>query len=395
MKKFDNVLFVGIGGGNDVFSCILAANCLKDIGWKFDRCDFAGVLSPFHEHTGMLYPPVPHLRFIDADSRRYVVRKDGAAIVRREISFVDASVLGAIRASRLADRQIGLSLEGGSAGLTRSFKALKKIYEYIVLVDVGGDCFYGGRIDEHVLSPMFDATVIQAFNDSGAEGILFEAGPGTDGELEPERIKTALMSCKAEAHRIRKETMGAWERLYRNHIEPVRPGRTVPTTIRAYLSKETELRIEYHPRAHIGKVRFYGEFMQTIDTRLCRKFFLLDPMLITRRVYNPCMVRSKGPIDWFMQTQIDGAHTNCEANLEYVNEGGRITQLLTPSPLLTREQRQTLITIGIADLVDGITDRAILLPDDWDAVQDAALEECVEIVKKGKGEVLTIQRTKD
>ncbi len=394
MKKFDNVLFVGIGGGNDVFSCILAAQCLKDIGWKFDRCDFAGVLSPFHEHTGKLYPPIPHLRFIESNSRRYVVRKDGAAIVRQQISFVDASVLGAIRASGFADRQIGLSLEAGSVGLTKSFKALKKIYEYMVLVDVGGDCFYSGHMDEHVLSPMFDATVIQAFNDSGAEGILFEAGPGTDGELEPENIATALLSCHAERHRIKKAIMASWEGMYRNHIEPVRPGRTVPNTIRAYHSTEQYLNVEFHPRAHIGKVKLYGEFVQTIDTKLCKSFFLLDPKLIPRRVYNPDMVRSDGPIDWFMQTQIDGAHTNCEANLEYVNEGGRITQLLTPSPLLAREQRQTLVSIGIADLVDGVTDRAILLPDDWYLVQDAALDECVEIVAKGKGEVLTIERAK-
>src|SRR5437868_1843907 len=83
----DRILFLGIGGGNDVFSCILAMLSLREIGWTWNSCAIAGVLSPFHKHTGM------HTRYhqvleISAISKRHVVRNDRTI----KIGFVDSIV---------------------------------------------------------------------------------------------------------------------------------------------------------------------------------------------------------------------------------------------------------------------------------------------------------------
>ncbi|MCI0532829.1 hypothetical protein L0Y49_01265, partial [bacterium] len=86
-KRVDSILFVGIGGGNDVFSGILASLSLKRLGWKWGRADFAGVLSPFHHHTGSLAEMQGVIK-INPDSKRFLTRNN----YQKEIVFVDNAV---------------------------------------------------------------------------------------------------------------------------------------------------------------------------------------------------------------------------------------------------------------------------------------------------------------
>jgi hypothetical protein len=82
-----SVLFVGTGGGNDVFSCLLAADCLQQLGVRWEKARIAGLLSPFHRHTVGTTADMGVAR-VSPYSRRYLQRYNAP----REIGFVDARV---------------------------------------------------------------------------------------------------------------------------------------------------------------------------------------------------------------------------------------------------------------------------------------------------------------
>ncbi len=366
--KLDKVLFVGTGGGNDIFSCVLAADALWRMGWCWDEAIIAGVLSPFHYHTGVEeVDDACGLYAIGPSAKRFVCRNDEST----QIGFVDAEVSKMVFAGdgdclRLNILGVcGLSLEKGSVGLAEVFKIFAEEGAFTVLVDVGGDIFYRGKEDTHVLSPMFDSIVLRAFVDSAAPGILFEAGPGTDGEMDPEALEEVLAKAEAVEHPLLSETVDEWEKLYEKWIAPVRTGRTVPTTIQAFRSEEKILKLTYKARAHIGYTKIYHNFEQRINTELCKKFFLVEP----RKIINPFAVQCFNPLDWFRKTQVLQHQTNCEANLEYCDLTGELVQILTPSPLFPQSDRIRLIHQGLQDLNDGIYDTAWIFKQDWREVR--------------------------
>ncbi|TSC83274.1 MAG: hypothetical protein G01um101419_104 [Parcubacteria group bacterium Gr01-1014_19] len=367
--KLDKVLFVGTGGGNDIFSCMLAADALWRMGWRWDEAMIAGVLSPFHHHTGVeVVDDDCELYVTGPNAKRFICRNDKST----QIGFVDAEVSKMVFARdgdalRLNIMGVcGLSLQKGSTGLAEVFKILAEEGAFTVLVDVGGDIFYRGKEDTHVLSPMFDSIVLRAFVDSAAPGILFEAGPGTDGEMDPEALEEALAKAQAVEHPLLVETVDKWEALYEKWIAPVRTGRTVPTTIQAYRSKEKILKLTYKARAHLGDTKIYHNFEQRINTELCKKFFLVEP----RKISNPFAVDCDSPLDWFVATQVEQHQTNCEANLEYLQFGNRFHQFLTPSPLFPEDVRKWLTVKGFADFMQGVCDVIVMFTDDWQKISD-------------------------
>lgn len=237
-KNLNRVLFIGTGGGNDIFSTLLAKFSLWEDGWRWKECDIAGVLSPFHRHT-CVETGVTGVYKISPTDERFVPRKDKEV----KIGFVDAAVAKMVAAEKSlgVGNVYGLSLVGGSVGLAETFKELAKKYNYVVLVDVGGDIFYRGAVDTHILSPMFDAIVLKAFVDSHVPGILFEAGPGTDGEMDPEALEIAFCKSEAETYQLSTAALHCFSALYEKWIAGTRRGRTVPVTIQAFNSKEADL----------------------------------------------------------------------------------------------------------------------------------------------------------
>ncbi|MBI5733245.1 DUF1152 domain-containing protein [Candidatus Jorgensenbacteria bacterium] len=355
--NLNRVFFLGTGGGNDVFSCTLAAISLWKLGWRWKECAFAGVLSPFHRHD-VIATDIAGAFITQPDSGRFINRKDKEL----KIGFVDAAVAALVRDSSAYNARsvYGLSLSRGTTGLSETLKQLSNSFDYFVLVDIGGDCFYGGERDRHVLSPMFDAMAIKAFIDSGVPGLLYEAGPGTDGELEPEAIEQSLLIAEAESLPMLRESMIEWEGLYNKWISPVRQGRTVPVTIQAFNSPDEILTLTYRARAHLGATRLYSNFTHRIKTALCKNFYLIDP----RKIQNPFMVACSDPLDWFQKTQVVQCRTNCEPNLEYLHMNGSVYQFLTPSPLFSRDDRLGLITQGLREMREGSCDAVWMFEDD-------------------------------
>lgn len=360
MTPLGRVLFVGTGGGNDVFSTTLAILALRDLGWLWESCSIAGVLSPFHRHAGVVpQGPAPWSPVIITErARRFVPRTP-----EKEIGFMDAAVAKMVdmELALRVDRVIGLDLRHGTEGLTQAFAGLADRFDTVILVDVGGDIFFRGPDkDPRVLSPMFDAMVLRALCDSPLPGILFEAGPGTDGELSPEAMRAILSEPNVASHQLEPSTMSVWRELFKRYVEPVRPGRTVPMTIRAYGKGTGTFTMPYRARAHAGSRRWYATFDHEIDAGLCTALYLTDP----RTVVNPFAVACTDPLDWFRKTQIAIGRTNCEANLEYLVTPGGPIQILTPSPLFAADDREQILLSALEDLRDGACDGALLLPDD-------------------------------
>lgn len=360
-NHYEKILFVGTGGGNDIYSTILAAMQLRHDGWDWKHCDIAGVLSPFHQHSGRhAYSgkqyPVKH---ITENSKRYIVDKKGTT----EIKFVDAAVakLVAHHPELGINRVLGIPLDKGTVFIHKLFTMWKKKYDYIVLVDVGGDILYRGAQDWHILSPMFDAMILKAFVQSGAKGILFEAGPGTDGELAPEVLSTTLRSLNPEILPLTRSVVTKWDHLYKEWIASVRRGRTVPVTIDAFNSVKPMLYLDYRARAHMGTQKYYEHFGQAIDTRLCKNYYLINP----KHIINPFAVSCNGPLQWFIKTQVAQHRTNCEVNLEVLHYKGKYFQFLTPSPLFAEGKRMTIIEYGLSRLKAGHCDHAFIFADDW------------------------------
>jgi hypothetical protein len=373
-RNFEKVLFIGTGGGNDIYSILLAMMVLWEQGWRWHESAAAGVLSPFHEHA--VKPTVwPNVYEVNENSARFIDNYLGG----KEIGFIDATVARLFKRIPMygVAKVLGLSLRSGSAGLAGDLRLLGQTYDFIVLVDLGGDIFYSGPSDTHVLSPMFDAMVLKGFVDSGVPGMLFEAGPGTDGEIDPGPLKNAIYSSILDVVSISEFSIKVWGELWEEWIKPVRAGRTVPLTIEAFHAPKSQDKIvrKYRGRAHIDDKRWYAYFEQTISTALCKLAYLVDPA----KIRNPFAIECSSPLDWFYKAQVKIIRTNCELNLEYLETPAGLVQFLTPSPLFERYEKIQQIVAGLQNLRAGSCLYAYMFPQDWEMIEESLPDDLVAI----------------
>lgn len=359
--KGERIAFVGTGGGNDVFSCLLAAMTLKRHGWEWKEAVIAGILSPFHAHVGLDGAGGYYRGTVRPTSKRFLKRRGED---RKPIGFIDAKVAELVAAHRpYGIRHVfGLDAADGAAGLRWAYHHLG--VERIVLVDAGGDIL-GNWDDRHILSPMFDAMALRAATEPDVPSCtLFEFGPGTDGELDPERLREELLRPGVSCRPLHADDVDAWESLYKAWIEPTRPGRTVPVTVQAFRDSWPTIQMEYRARAQLGGARWYGTFMHRIDADLCKRFYLLDPRDVAAR--NPFAVPCCSPEDWFYRTQGSPERIrNNEASLQYYMRHGRLLQFLTPSPLLEERDRQDIIARALGEFEGHLCEEILMHDADW------------------------------
>ncbi|HJV32829.1 MAG TPA: DUF1152 domain-containing protein [Patescibacteria group bacterium] len=357
--KGDRVAFVGTGGGNDVFSCLLAAMTLKRHGWEWKRAYVGGVLSPFHRHD-IGWADGYHRGTVHPGSKRFLTRRGE----ERAIGFVDAKVAEMVERLKPygIEHVFGLDAGGGADGLRWAFHHLG--VERIVLVDVGGDIMASWQ-DAHVLSPMFDGMALRAsIQQEVPPCTLFEFGPGTDGELDPERLREELLRPEVDCRPLHANDIDMWEELYKTWIEPTRPARTLEATIEAFRASRPTIEMDYRARAQLGGMRWYGYFKQRIDADLCKRFYLMDPRDVVDR--NPFAVFCGSPEDWFYRTQGRPERIrNNEANLQYFLRHGRLLQFLTPSPLLQERDRQDIIARALGEFEGHLCEEILMHDADW------------------------------
>jgi len=357
--KGERIAFVGTGGGNDVFSCLLAAMTLKRHGWEWKRAYVAGILSPFHDHHAEGSEGY-YRGTIRPTSKRFLKRRGED---KRPIGFIDAKVAEMVEALKPCGIEyvFGLDASEGSEGLRWAFHHLG--VERIVLVDAGGDILANWE-DRHVLSPMFDAMALRASVSKDVPPCtLFEFGPGTDGELDPERLRAELLRPGVDCRPLHADDIDAWEKLYKAWIEPTRPGRTVPYTIMGFRATYPTIHEEYRARAQLGGARWYGKFPHRIDADLCKRFYLMDPYDVAAR--NPFAVGCSSPESWFGQVQDRPERfRNNEASLQYYLRHGRLLQFLTPSPLIHERDRQDIIARALGEFEGHLCEELLMTAED-------------------------------
>lgn len=358
MPRFKNALFVGTGGGNDIFSTTLAMLSLREAGYEWNSCSVAGVLSPFHRYRGLDRTVCKQVVSIpDRDITRIVP----CHVDIIELDMVERTVAALAEAERDLDIKAvyGLSLAGGTRDLAEAFRWLASTHDFVVLVDIGGDILFRGfETDPRVLSPMFDAMVLEAFCASGAPGILFEAGPGTDGEISPGSLKETLLDPTVQSYPLAASVVDEWERLFRTHVEPVRAGRTVPKTIEAFRSAQALLTLDYRARCHLGNRRWYATFSHEIDTELNRSFYLVPTEWARHR--NPLCVPCRHVEEWIEKTRQPGRHVNAEFQFEYLFTGKLVWLLALPSPLFTPDQQKEMVDAAFEDARRGNCDGVVI-----------------------------------
>jgi len=360
------VLFVGMGGGNDIFSTLLAIASLKEDGWRWQHCGIAGPIGPFFryygiEPLGLLGRPDIDVYQATPDMTRFLWRRD----MPHDIGLVNAAVARMLQHDNPLGvlEHLALPLNHGSFGTTMAFQALAKTYDYFVLIDVGGDVLYSGPQDKHVISPMYDAIVLQAFLDANVPGKIFLAGPNTDGETDIESLVPSILMCQPEIRPLKKEVIDWWEGAYNKYIALSRRGNTVPRTVEAFRSKKPILTFTHRTEEKLGKNSVFVEFPQKVSAKMCQHYYLIDP----RRVQNPFAVECVNALEWFVKTQVRQQATHNEANMQYVEaDKGVIWQFLTPSPLLTENQRLNLMRQGLEELRSVIYDKAFIHRADWE-----------------------------
>lgn len=363
--NYNKVLFVGTGGGNDIYSTLLAVMSLHERGWRWNSCDIAGVLSPFQTHS-TTPTAVPNVVKVNPSSQRKLVLRTGETL---DLGFVDARVseiLPFLPPEYNVQQVLGLELHKGTHGLSRSIQELAKEYDHFVLVDIGGDILYSGTVNTHILSPMFDACCLAAFTQANVPCTLFEAGPGTDGEIDAPILEHLLAAYNAITTPLNPDIVEQWHNIFLHWLAFTRTGRTVPMTYACFKSDQTSTVMDYRARNSFLNERHYAVFEHTISNALCKNYYLIDPYEIN----NPFAVTCSDPMDWFYKTQIKQHFTNNEANCQFwrrqVAGKSQLVFFLTPSPLLDPDSQSKIFESCFTRAVDEkLCDLIVTTPTWW------------------------------
>lgn len=358
-------LFIGAGGGNDVFSTLLAAAVVSPEGpW-----DAAGVWSPFHVHRGK-GAQVAEWAWETTKWMDRVPRARNAPRVPLIDSVVCAMLADPLYAGPKPDRLLGVDLNGGSEAV----KGLMDQYSHVYVVDVGGDIFYPGNEEPGVISPMFDSlTLAGAITTSAPQVSLLEMGPGTDGEISAEYLAEVLL--KADIiDQLAEETVDSWFGNYARWIQPVRPGNTVRMTHKAFHSEGMIEEEGYRLRAHV-----FGHKLHTppkkhvINADLskhCYTFLIRDGgASLPLGFSNPLVIECDSAWGWVRKARQYWPF-NCEANVETLVTPMGLACMATPSAHWPPELRRQIIAGCAAGLRE---QRCDLLIGDANDLRDAGL----------------------
>jgi hypothetical protein len=186
--SLNKVLFIGAGGGTDVFSTVLAIDDLRRAGISWGRCSVAGLLSPFHSHEG----------FEEVIPGFYRTGRGATATPHRRIANQAPLPDGAVARMIEGEPALGIEaayafdLQEGSLGISRTLRELflRGDFDFVVIVDLGGDIL--GASDRTAMSPMFEAILLRGVVDARVPAWVYVAGLGADGEGDPRDLERAV-----------------------------------------------------------------------------------------------------------------------------------------------------------------------------------------------------------
>jgi hypothetical protein len=280
------------------------------------------------------------------------------------------------------DSLIGITLKKGSVGVSESIRRLAeaKGVDHVFLVDVGGDILYRSSKDGRILSPMFDSLSLRGAIDSGVSASLFEAGLGTDGELDAAPLREMLTAPGVSSLKIDSADIDLWEKGFAQYVRPIRAGSTVPQTIRAFRLGEGVTTIPHSARSVIGGRRWKDEFTHGVDADLCQKFFMLDP----ERIGNPLAVSCRSPLEWLGLTRRAGHLINNEGHLQSLETScGRIVIFSPPDSFFSDDEKRDMFVEALRAVDLGQFDWVAVFTDELGKIQELGLVEGRPLNREG------------
>lgn len=372
LEGAQNVLLVGVGGGNDsVTSLLLPAQFERDFNFRPRRLQVAAMLPDVLRYSGL----IP----IHGDVISEITPMTTRSVGEKALKEFPEPLLATHKHRFGIERVIGLSMASGSHGICSALHEFieREKFDLVLACDVGGD-FIATPMNLDVLSPMMDAYALDVFRRlqhqiQGSEFLYCVFGLGTDGESTPEHLREALRNLGPHASgQFDPTAIGDVNRFYRDIVELNRRSRTADFTLKSIYGEQlrpTVFTARFHTQPSLGQIKkYYGEFMHSFSDEFAGRYYLFDNL---DGVRNPFELHCVNGIDWFVGVQRLGAGLNHEMNgqsyasvegiLGVPSDSSHSIFFGTPSRKFNDSQRRLIISDVEASISEGIYDTALIL----------------------------------
>lgn len=376
----DNVLLVGVGGGNDsVTSLLLPAQFERDFGFKPKRLQVAAMLPDVLQYSNLS----PLVGSIISEITPFTTRSIGGRVIKE----FPEPLLASHKDRFGIERIIGFSMAEGTAGLCSALHEFiqREDFDLVLACDVGGD-FIATPNNLDVLSPMMDAYALNVFRtlqsqNKNTEFLYSVFGLGTDGESTPEQLREALNSVKNYTEgKFDSNAVANVNDFYRTIIEYNRKSRTADFTLRSIHGEHLEptiFRARFHTQLSPGQTKkYYGEFMHAFGEEFSGRYYLFEDL---EGVRNPFEFHCTNGIEWFVGIQNVGSKLNHELNgqsytcmedLLGLTGSSHSIFFGTPSSKFLPSQREQILCDVAMTITNGLYDTALILVEDSSLVQN-------------------------
>ena len=292
LNEYNNILFIGTGGGNDIFSSLYIADKMRG----FSSYSIAGMLSPAATHyfNGYIEKSV---NVLDGIVERYLGDK--------KISFIDSMILDIIDKYKYYPNKVfELSLKYGLNNLIRDFNNLIDVenFDCICFVDMGGDIL-GRKSDYTLLSPLMDFTCLYLSKYIKIDCLLIEFGLGTDGELRDYSIDNIMSELNSNQMIIDSMTNVIDDSLIRfnnafEEISKVRLGYATYLTLKLLLNPNFDRNIKFRSSYKFNDNDWKYNFISPINGKYINEIFLID---IKKLVDTRDIIEYDDPINFYIK----------------------------------------------------------------------------------------------
>lgn len=292
LDKYSNILFLGTGGGNDIFSSLYIADKMRG-ELKYS---IAGMLSPAGTHY-FNNKVEQCINELNTNVERY--------LGETKITFIDNMILELIDRYKYHPTKVfELSLKYGLTELDIQFNKLiqNEKFDCICFVDMGGDIL-GRKEDNTLLSPLLDFTCLYLSKNIKVDCMLIEFGLGTDGELRDGSINNIIDELQSNNLIIDKMKNSIDDSIIKfknvfDDVSKVRLGYATYLTLSQIFNPEFNRDIQFKSSYQFDGNKWRYEFNSIISDKYVNEIFLID---IKKLLNYRNIIKYDSPFDFYIK----------------------------------------------------------------------------------------------
>jgi len=384
-------LLLGVGGGNDIVSCVLPAGYMHRLGMK---TDIAGMLSPVAHHIFDGKPERVINEIKGLVKREIVIRRNH----RKEVPFVDGYLPHVCDSLNIpVKRFYNLSTRYGTKVLSEELNRVieENDYDAVIGVDVGGDIFAETYSEINIKSPILDFTALYLLSQVPCRSFLLEFGMGTDGEMHSNRVNSLIGALKDAASNPviidnNHVAVNDFKKVF-DITRKIRRGNTIPAFLDTLLKKKLEPHIFTHKSIYrVGDEIWGMDKKVEIGWQTCGKMVLVNAKKLAAQ-RSTLAVGYGNIIENYIRIKLNSNSWKTELDGYYAWSGGNFKDLacrgftvhLLCIPLDIDEYTRThIMQEGIKQLCRGMTDVALILSHDIENLENFIPKERIRADKK-------------